>query len=146
MDAEAKQSVQDSVEQLLVTTQQIVEGSNKKNHRNIPGMLRDEYALKKDAYPTTPSETLELLVRFKTRDNNKTNGEKTVESTAFVTNEEVYQNNVQEAHQLLMDAHVSHEMEYLLAQNNRRLNPDLLLLDSQATCNVISNRKLLKDI
>eukprot|EP00536_Pseudo-nitzschia_multiseries_P016322 jgi/Psemu1/45756/gm1.45756_g len=160
-------------------------GLKQKNHRNIPGMLRDEFALKKDAYATTPSKALKLLrtngannTNETQGDNNKNNGEKTTKSTVFVTNGEVSQNDVQEAHQLLMNGiadgetfgdelcfvqigqtkeharnprsgalthtdQVSHETEFLLAQNNERLDPHLLLLDSQATCNVISNCNLL---
>eukprot|EP00536_Pseudo-nitzschia_multiseries_P016434 jgi/Psemu1/46208/gm1.46208_g len=125
MNKEAKKPIKETVEQLLVATQ-IVEGSNKKNHRNIPGMLQDEYALKKDAYPTTPSEALELLMQFKAsktntkpastvgnnnngnnqaRGDNKNSIKQTIKSTAFVTNgeQEVSKNNVQEVHQPLMN-------------------------------------------
>eukprot|EP00536_Pseudo-nitzschia_multiseries_P017800 jgi/Psemu1/52590/gm1.52590_g len=41
---------------------------------------------------------------------------------------------------------ISDSTEYLLAQNNGRLGTYLLILDSQATCNVISNKALLWNI
>eukprot|EP00536_Pseudo-nitzschia_multiseries_P002311 jgi/Psemu1/5275/gm1.5275_g len=44
------------------------------------------------------------------------------------------------------ETQVSHSTEYLLAQHNGHLDPHLLLLDSQATCNVISNKALLSNI
>eukprot|EP00536_Pseudo-nitzschia_multiseries_P012745 jgi/Psemu1/33047/gm1.33047_g len=44
------------------------------------------------------------------------------------------------------EAKVSDSTKYLLAQNNVKLDPHLLLLDSQVACNVISNCELLKNI
>eukprot|EP00536_Pseudo-nitzschia_multiseries_P009671 jgi/Psemu1/23944/gm1.23944_g len=40
----------------------------------------------------------------------------------------------------------SPDTEFLLAQSQGKLDPNLLLLDSQASCNVISNKALLRNI
>eukprot|EP00536_Pseudo-nitzschia_multiseries_P008472 jgi/Psemu1/20491/gm1.20491_g len=108
---------------------QIVEGSNQKSHRNLQGTLKDEYCLKKDAYPVNTSEALDMLLRIKTtknntqkqpnnNNNNSNNGKgthlegngkqgserKTYKETTFITNGETTTNEaVQEAHQLLMN-------------------------------------------
>eukprot|EP00536_Pseudo-nitzschia_multiseries_P009501 jgi/Psemu1/23341/gm1.23341_g len=237
-----KQSIIEAAKQILLSVQ-IIKGSNQKNHRNLQGTLKEEYCLKKDAYPVNISEALDMLLRFKTvksnnakqtsnnasnsnnskaartEGNSKQGSEKTFEGTAFVTNGEASKGVVKEAHQLLMkriaegetfgdelcfieedeavpddgvpmlvagqanwgsdsessttekprsenrrseddrsekprsedDASrtmdtISPDTEILLAQNHGKLDPNLLLLDSQASCNVISNKALLRNI
>eukprot|EP00536_Pseudo-nitzschia_multiseries_P002592 jgi/Psemu1/5813/gm1.5813_g len=260
-----KQPIIKAAKQILLSVQ-IIKGSNQKNHRNLQGTLKDEYCLKKDAYPVNTSEALDMLLRFKTDKNNnpkqtintlsnnngnstrvprtegssKPGSEKTFEGTAFVTNGEDSKGAVKEAHRLLINgisegetfgkelcfmqisnmellSHgsyseedelesddgvpllvarqaswgsdndsessatevsstghdtsddewsidgsatdekcedgasramdtISRDTKFLFAQNHGKLDPNLLLLDSQASCNVISNRALLRNI
>eukprot|EP00536_Pseudo-nitzschia_multiseries_P012196 jgi/Psemu1/31192/gm1.31192_g len=115
-----------AAEQILISVQ-IIKGSNRKNHRNLQGTLKDKYCLKKDAYPVNTFETLDMLLQFKTAKNNnlkqtsnnpnnsnsskaartegnsKQGSEKTYKGTAFVTNGEASKGVVKEAHQLLMN-------------------------------------------
>eukprot|EP00536_Pseudo-nitzschia_multiseries_P009719 jgi/Psemu1/24059/gm1.24059_g len=252
-----KKPIIETAEQILLSVQ-IIEGSNCKNHRNLQGLLlKDEYCLKKDAYPINTSNTLDMLLRFKTTKSNnqkqhnnsksgnnskgtqpngngKQGSEKTFEGTAFLTHGETINEAVQEAHQLFMngilkdsdstgiidkddslsdsggvpllvpqqtngesdsegsidsgtdgdesndkwsiessqytrsekprseisrsekpmsgesgcqaEATISNSIEFLLVQNHRKLDLNLLLLDSQASCNVSSNKALLRNI
>eukprot|EP00536_Pseudo-nitzschia_multiseries_P002667 jgi/Psemu1/5973/gm1.5973_g len=44
------------------------------------------------------------------------------------------------------DYNISNELEYMFLQSNGSIDPYCILLDSQATCNCVSNPALLKDI
>eukprot|EP00536_Pseudo-nitzschia_multiseries_P007375 jgi/Psemu1/17844/gm1.17844_g len=249
MTAVDKKPITEAAEQILLAVQ-IVEGADRKNHCNLQSTLKDEYCLKKDAYPINTSEALDLLLRFRTTKNSTPKQANNTARTAFVTNGETNTDTVQEAHQLLKhgivkgedfgeelwfvqirnmemintptngdwaedeesqdsstndeappivrrdrsigdsstntsddnwpiqseewptsenprsensrsekprsekprsgDSHLSvedtmsHSTEFLLAQNNGKLDPNLLLLDSQASRNVISNKALLQ--
>eukprot|EP00536_Pseudo-nitzschia_multiseries_P011086 jgi/Psemu1/27846/gm1.27846_g len=69
MTAADKKPITKAAEQILLMVQ-IVEGANRKNHRNLQGTLKGEYCLKKDAYPVNTLEVLDMLLRFKTTKNN----------------------------------------------------------------------------
>eukprot|EP00536_Pseudo-nitzschia_multiseries_P012143 jgi/Psemu1/31047/gm1.31047_g len=203
-----KKPVIEAAEQILLSVQ-IIKGSKRKTHRNLQGMLKDEYCLKKDAYPTAPSDVLNMLLHFKTAKNNNqkeqtnnnnntycnnnkgnwsdSNGkqqglENIFKGTAFVTNGEAsneavmaHNNDHEESkdedelssgdnsldsnwfshmsekprsvdNDEQLHATLSNSTKFLLAQNHGILDPDLLLLDGQASCNVVSNKALLKNI
>eukprot|EP00536_Pseudo-nitzschia_multiseries_P014537 jgi/Psemu1/39067/gm1.39067_g len=216
MDAPSKAKVNTLMNDMLLSVV-IVNGCNTETHRNLSGVLKDNYSLGSDVYPTSQPKALELMNQYKSvgrtstgqtnnsggrgltgSSNTNNNADKKVDSTT-TTNETVLTSNgvvggskVSEAHQILMagvedsafndelcfvqlsttittsqrapakprsvgtrtvsagsgmlDHRVSRELEYMFSQSNGNIDPYWILLNSQATCNCVSNPSLLRDI
>eukprot|EP00536_Pseudo-nitzschia_multiseries_P001602 jgi/Psemu1/3663/gm1.3663_g len=217
MDAPSKAKVNTLMDDMLLSVV-IVNGCNTKTHRNLSGVLKDNYSLGPDVYPTSQPKALKLMNQYKLmgrtsagQTNNSggrgsagsssthNNGDKK-DNSATTTNETALTSNgvpaggskVSEAHQILMagiedgafddelcfvqlsttistyqpapakprsvgtstviarsgvlNHRISRELEHMFSQSNGNIDPYWILLDSQATCNCVSNPSLLRDI
>eukprot|EP00536_Pseudo-nitzschia_multiseries_P013228 jgi/Psemu1/34482/gm1.34482_g len=218
MDDPSKTKVNTLMDEMLLSVV-IVNGCNTKTHRNLSGVLKDNYSLGSDVYPTSQPKALELMNQYKSirsagqtnnsggrgssgssNTNTNNNGDKK-DNSPTTTNETALTSNgvpaggpkIAEAHQILMagiedgefddelcfmqlsttisthqpapakprsvgastvittgsrmlNHHISRELEHMFSQSNGNIDPYWILLDSQATCNCVSNPSLLRDI
>eukprot|EP00536_Pseudo-nitzschia_multiseries_P017674 jgi/Psemu1/52010/gm1.52010_g len=64
MDAPSKTKVNTLMDDMLLSVV-IVNGCNTKTHRNLSGVLKDNYSLGSDVYPTSQPKALELMNQYK---------------------------------------------------------------------------------
>eukprot|EP00536_Pseudo-nitzschia_multiseries_P002677 jgi/Psemu1/5995/gm1.5995_g len=171
LKTEAKKVSLDEMEELVLLAILTINEAHPKLHHNVAGVLKDNYSLGTGVYPLTQLMALELMYQYKAS-NQSNSGNNTVTTVATTPEartlvaRKIKSNTTNatslttkgvetydtDSHQMLMtgveEGHFDDDakIEHLFSQSNRSIDPNLILFASQATCNCISNSKLLQSV